>query len=129
MTDAELETYARHLSLPGVGMRGQETLLAVHVHVASETAWADALRLALTRSGAHISDATGSAPELWQVASGAHVGEIQFRERDVAVGAIDAPARWLGALIAAEILWRALGHRPHAGLLRVVFPNFAFQAA
>ena len=133
MTEAELEMYARHLSLPGVGMKGQETLLGLRVTVQSQAAWAPALRLGLARAGVcltpaepHDAQVRAREGKSMRVREGGAPGEIRFSEGLIEVGEIAAPPLWLGALLAAEILMRALDHRGPGGVLRIAFPDFSF---
>ncbi len=114
----DLELHARHLSL--IGIAGQEKLCALKVSVQSTAPWADTTRLALARAGVQLVDAAPFA-----IKDGA-ANRIVFGDAHIAVGASDAPATWLGALVAAECLWWALGHRrPN---LSVSFPEISYES-
>lgn len=126
MNEAELERFARHLSLAEVGIAGQERLGAIRVHVASEASWAVTLRRGLERSGVALT----ADPAALCVRAGAHEHRVRFAPGSIEVGNLDNDAvieAWLGALLASELILWQLGHRPTTYLLELRFPEWRLR--
>jgi hypothetical protein len=65
LSDEDLERYARHVIVPGVGARGQARLLRARVTVAGAASAAAICRLALRRCGVRVSDALDASPDCY----------------------------------------------------------------
>lgn len=136
LTDAQLELYARHLSLPEVGIPGQEKLVQAHVICMDHDAWANTFRTALSRAGVRVNDdAEGIAvvhdakmpKNTVRFADGVHVGPVDFMHPTNVdqSGPLAAKHMWLGAALASEVMLWLLGHRPVRYWLSVEFPLLA----
>jgi hypothetical protein len=131
MKDHDLERYARHLSLPELGMKGQEKLLATSVSVPGELP--DVVR-ALKRMGvkvqanatlAIVMDATLQDGEV--VFDGSvQIGPQNFsgaKHRD-ASAPLHMKQRFFSGLVASELVLWVTGKRPARFRLYVDYPTY-----
>jgi hypothetical protein len=139
--DDELELFARHVSLPEVGMHGQAHLLETTAFVGPDVPGRDALMIGLQRSGVELLASADKAQ--WRIESGLGPAKtVDISPRQVDVGAFDLhlagrlessaalyiKERWLGALLASEIVLAMLGKRPTAFTLELDFPVYRVRS-
>lgn len=137
--EAELELFARHVSLEDVGVRGVEALLTTKVRVMADVVARETLVIALARSGIEIvqdgadivvEQSAMGAPNVVDFTPG-HVDigsfELTLAQRLEASAALAAKERWLGALLASEIVLTVLGKRPPSFTLVFDYPCYALR--
>jgi hypothetical protein len=113
LSDTDLERYARHVIVPGVGSSGQARLLAARVEIAGQPRAVDTCRRYLERSGVCVvtPEAGGHRPDCL-IAVGVDSIADAVLER---WGSLERPLLW-SALRPAKILRGYLdsyaGHRP-----------------
>ena len=142
LDDKELELFARHVSLKEIGAPGQARLLDTRVFVADDVPAREALVVGLARSGVEIvgDEVTAtwrveaselSPPGVVDFGSGQVDGgpfDFALANRLEASGAVATKERWLGALLACEIVLAILGHRPPTFSLVCDFPDYRRQS-
>jgi hypothetical protein len=139
LDDAELELFARHLSLPEVGAQGQARLLSSKVFVGDDVPAREALLIALARSGIEIVSAPEDADLRVESAGFGAPGVVDFSAGQVDVGPFDfqatrrleasaalaAKERWLGAILASEIVLYLVKERAEPFSLVLDYPHYS----
>ena len=139
--DDELELFARHVSLPEIGMSGQARLLEVSAFVGPDIPGREVLLVGLQRCGIELLASADKAH--WRIEQGFGPAKtVDFSEGQVDVGAFDLhlatrlessaalyiKERWLGALLASEVVLAILGKRPPTFTLELDFPIYRVRS-
>jgi hypothetical protein len=133
LDDSELELFARHVSLPEIGARGQARLLETKAFVGEDVPAREALLVGLSRSGVELVSDAALAHVCIEAAALNPAGTIDFDAGRIDVGPFElslatrleassaraAKELWLGAILASEIVLFLL--REQAGPFTLVF--------
>ncbi len=134
MNERDLERYARHLSLPAIGLSGQERLLATAVRV--DPAFPDLAR-ALERMGLRLDAAAGLSVEPDELLppgqvsfdGNVYVGPRLFSHAEARESSapLHMKQRFFDTLVASELVLWLLGRRPPRYVLSIDFPSYAIH--